>query len=120
MKKNFLITIGIISIILGVIGIFLPVFPTTPFLIFSAYCFSKSSEKLYKRLTDNKIFGKYIKDYHERKGITLKNKIIVITSLIITSSISIYNVPYISLKLIIFFTILGVCIYLLRLKTLKN
>ncbi|MDO5789369.1 MAG: YbaN family protein [Fusobacterium sp.] len=44
--------------------------PTTPFLLVSTYCFNRSSEKLYRVLTENKIFGQYIKDYQEKKEIT--------------------------------------------------
>jgi hypothetical protein len=64
--KTLFILTGIISIILGTIGIFLPILPTVPFLILAAFCFGKSSDKLYNWLMNNKYLGKLIKDYHQK------------------------------------------------------
>ena len=89
MLKTFLLILGIISLLLGTLGVFLPLLPTTPFLLLSLYCFSKSSKKFHKALLENKIFGQYIRDYQEKKGVTLKNKIIAISILVILSLIHI-------------------------------
>lgn len=121
MKKYILIAIGSISLALGVIGIFLPVLPTTPFLLLSAYCFSKSSDKFYNWLITNKVFGKYIKDYQEKKGITLKNKLIALGVLYIGIGFSMYKMQT-HLHLIIFLAIVlvAVTVHILKLKTLAE
>jgi uncharacterized membrane protein YbaN (DUF454 family) len=89
-----LIAIGTICVGLGVIGIFLPVLPTTPFLLAAAWCYARSSEKFYKWLISNKWFGKYIKDYREGKGIPVGVKIITITLLWLTILLSIFFVVF--------------------------
>lgn len=75
MKKKLFLLLGFISVILGTLGIFLPLLPTTPFLLLAALCFERSSDKFYNMLIENRYFGKYLKDYREKKGITMKNKI---------------------------------------------
>lgn len=120
MKKQFLILIGFISLILGTIGIFLPLLPTTPFLLLSVFCFEKSSEKFHQLIINNKIFGKYIQDYQEKKGITLKNKIIAIITLLVSISFSIYNIKSLHLKIFLVFVFIGVSIHLIKIKTLTD
>lgn len=74
--KVILITIGTLSIGLGVIGIVVPLLPTTPLMLLGAACYVKSSERLYHKLIKNKWLGAYIKDFREKKGISRKNKIL--------------------------------------------
>lgn len=73
-KKNLLFLLGGLSLILGTVGIITPLLPTTPFLLLSIYAFGKSSEKCHKFILENRIFGQYIRDYQEKRGITLKTK----------------------------------------------
>lgn len=70
-----LIFIGSISVVFGVLGIFLPLLPTTPFLLLGAACYLKTSKKLYNWLINHKWLGRYIKSYYEGKGIPLLTKI---------------------------------------------
>ena len=119
MKKIFLLSLGAISLVLGCLGIFLPLLPTTPFLLLSAFCFSKSSEKFHKALLENKIFGQYIRDYQEKKGVTLKNKIIAISILAISITFSLTKISSFHLKLFLILVLFGVSCHILRLKTLK-
>lgn len=119
MKKKLYFLIGIISLILGVIGIVLPLLPTTPFVLLSAFCFNRSSKKFHKFILNNKVFGQYIKDYQEKKGITLKNKIIAMV--VLTSSIgySLYKVNHIHLQIFLIFVFIGVSYHILGMKTIK-
>ena len=75
MKKIALILIGVLSVILGVIGIFLPILPTTPLILLAGYCFLKSSKRLYNKLIKNKYLGIYIKNYYEKKEFPKKQKL---------------------------------------------
>jgi uncharacterized protein len=77
--KVLLISLGTLSIILGVIGIVVPLLPTTPLILLGAACYIKSSEKLYQHLIKNKWLGGYIQDFREKNGISRKNKIISLT-----------------------------------------
>lgn len=73
--KVIFIIIGTLSIALGLIGIVVPLLPTTPLILLGAFCYVKSSEKLYQLLIQNKWLGRYIQDFREKNGITKKNKI---------------------------------------------
>lgn len=77
MKKFLFITIGILSVILGIIGIFIPGLPTTPFLLLSSWLFYKSSERLHGRLHRSRL-GKYIRHYESREGVSWLSKMISI------------------------------------------
>lgn len=77
--KLLLIIAGLISLGLGVIGIFVPGLPTTPFLLLSAGLFFRSSEKLYSWLIYHRYLGKYIRHYRIYKAISLRTKIYAIS-----------------------------------------
>ncbi|MDF2698642.1 MAG: hypothetical protein K0Q49_198 [Haloplasmataceae bacterium] len=106
-KKGLLMSIGSIAVILGLIGIILPILPTTPFLLLGAACFFRSSNKMYKLLINNRYLGVYIKNYQEKKGIPLKIKISVITFLWISI---IYSAFFVLDQLILRIIILSIAI----------
>ena len=115
--KIALSIIGSLAVVLGTIGIFLPLLPTTPFLLLAAACYIKASPRLYQWLITNKYFGNYIRNYREKRGIPLKTKIISITVLWITLSLSAFRIHYLPVRLILL--IIGICVtvHLLRMKT---
>jgi len=87
-QRYALLAIGWLSLALGIIGIFLPLLPTTPFVLLAAACFMRSSERLYLWLTNHPRYGVYIKSYLEKKGIPLKAKLLAMfmmwTSFLVT------------------------------------
>ena len=100
LKKNRIVRVfymlgGSISLVLGVIGIFVPGLPTTPFVLLSAALYAKSSEKLYNLLLENKYLGPRIKDYQRQKGVTLKGKyriIALMLTMVLVSSLLILKI----------------------------
>lgn len=82
--KYLLIILGSLSLALGIIGIFLPVLPTTPFLLLSAALYVRSSEKLYLWLINQKHLGTYIRNFREHKAIPLRAKAVSISMIWIT------------------------------------
>ena len=74
--RPILIAIGFISLILGVIGIFVPLLPTTPFVLLAAACFAKSSPSFHAWLIHHPLAGPMIKNWHENGAIPKKVKII--------------------------------------------
>ena len=88
-KKRLIFIGGFISLILGIIGLVIPILPTTPFLLLASAAFAKSSERFNNWLLNNKILGAYIKNYREGKGLPLKIKSITLSLLWITIIISI-------------------------------
>lgn len=75
LRKAMYIVAGTMSLGLGALGVFLPVLPTTPFLLLSAACYYKGSERMHRWLLNNKVFGGYIRNYKEGKGISLRGKV---------------------------------------------
>ncbi|MFR2508984.1 YbaN family protein [Odoribacter laneus] len=88
MRKILYITLGILSIILGIIGIFVPGLPTTPFLLLSSWLFYKSSQKLHDRLHRSRWLGKYIRHYESKQGVSITSKVISILCMWIMINIS--------------------------------
>ncbi|ERJ11522.1 YbaN family protein [Haloplasma contractile] len=120
-SKVALIILGTISLVVGVINLLLPVLPTVPFLLIAAACYIRSSETMYNWLTGNKYFGSHIKNYHEGKGITKRNKFltIVITWISILVS-SIVFMPYLIGKIIMIGAAILVTIYMLIVTTYED
>ena len=81
LKKYLLIAAGMVSTVVGVIGIFVPLLPTTPLLLLAAACFMRSSDRLYTALIRHKVLGMYIKNYMEKRGIPIKIKLFSIALL---------------------------------------
>ncbi|HLS08163.1 YbaN family protein [Lentibacillus sp.] len=120
-KKLLLIIAGSISLGLGVLGIILPLLPTTPLLLLAAACYVRSSEKLYHWLITNKYFGSYIQNYRDGKGIPLKAKVIGVSVLWLAMS---YTILFIVPLLIIKILLAGIGAYftwfILKQKTLRH
>lgn len=76
--RYMLVGIGSVSFGIGLAGVFLPIIPTTPFLLLSAACWMRSSDKAYARLLSHKRFGPAIRDYSENGTIPVKTKMIAI------------------------------------------
>ena len=119
MKKYLLIGAGSISLSIGVIGIFIPLLPTTPLLLLSSYCYLKSSDRLYEKLINHKILGAYLHHYMKHRAIDKKTKIIAITTLWISLGISILIAPLLFVKVLLALLGAGVTLHLLGLKTLQ-
>lgn len=75
------LTLGFIFVALASLGVFLPVLPTTPFLILAAACFAKSSKKRHQWLLDNPTFGPAIRNWEENRCMSLKAKVIALSAM---------------------------------------
>jgi hypothetical protein len=75
-KRGIFVIAGTVSLGLGAIGVFIPILPTTPFLLLSAACYCKGSERMHRWLLNNRLFGSYIRNYKDGKGISPTGKII--------------------------------------------
>lgn len=78
MKKVFFVALGCLSLALGVVGIVLPILPTVPFFLLTAFCFAKSSDRLHSWFLGTTMYKKYIGSYMERKGMTVRAKLTLI------------------------------------------
>ncbi|WP_045858987.1 YbaN family protein [Teredinibacter purpureus] len=115
-KKIALISIGWVAVLLGLAGIFLPILPTTPFLILAASCFANSSERFHRWLLNSPLFGPIISDWQQKRAIQAKTKRWAILVVLLTFGSSIFIVPSFSLKLMLL-VMLCICLFfIIRLK----
>lgn len=119
-KKCMYIIGGSVALILGIVGVFLPVLPTTPFLLLSSFCYVRSSERMYHWLINHKIFGAYIYNYLTYKAIPKKTKVGAILFLWSTLIVSMIMVPSGHIRLFLIVVGLAVTTHLLMLKTLSK
>ncbi len=120
-QRNLYRIAGTLSFGLGMLGIVLPLLPTTPFLLLAVYCYARSSEKLYFWLLNHKVFGEYIKNYREKKGIPLKLKIWVLSLLWLTISYSaFFVVGLIWVRILLLLIATGVTIHIFKIPTYKK
>ncbi|HJN06745.1 MAG TPA: DUF454 family protein [Bacteroidales bacterium] len=112
--------LGSVFVGVGIIGIIVPLLPTTPFLLLAGLCFNQGSEKMRNWFKNNKLVGSYISNYYEKKGVSVRSKIIAIIILWITIGISIHFIPNIYIRIILAMILVGVTIYLISLPTLKD
>lgn len=119
-KRYLYIIGGSISLALGVIGIFLPVLPTTPFLLLSAFCYLRGSQKMYDWLLGHKVLGPYIYNYITYKAVTRKTKKVILTTMWLILTISTILVPILYIRIFLLASGIGVTIHILTLKTIEN
>lgn len=113
--------LGLVSLFLGILGIIIPLLPTTPFLLLSATLFMKSSTRLYCWLMNHKYLGKYLKNYIEHRTISTNTKISTISFLWIVIATSIFFiVEKLILKILLLAIAFGVTIHILSFKSEKE
>ena len=120
-KNHLFITLGFITLVLAIIGIFIPLLPTTPFLLLSAALFFRGSQRLYDWLINHKIFGEYIRNFREYKAIPLSTKIFAVVTLwaVMLSTAFIVFDQWLIRGILIAIAV-GVTIHILQYKTLKK
>ncbi|MEM2102155.1 MAG: YbaN family protein [Candidatus Bathyarchaeia archaeon] len=120
-KKVLFIVVGTISLGAGIIGILLPVVPTTPFLLLAAACYYKGSRRLHRWMLNNKWFGGYIRNYLQGKGVSLKAKVFAGLLLWITIGVSaVFLVNVLIIQLALFAVAVAVSVHLVMLPTFKE
>jgi uncharacterized protein len=118
--KIIYIVLGVLCVILGFIGIFLPVLPTTPFLLLAAFFFARSSDRFLHWLLTNRWFGYYIRNYREGKGMTARNKAFTLSMLWLSIGLTaIFAVSALWLRLLLIGIASGVTFHLVRINTYK-
>ena len=122
-SRIFWLTLGFISMVLGLIGIPVPGLPTTPFMILAAGCFAKSSQRFYDWIIDNRLFGSHVKNYREGNGIPKRSKPKILATMwafvLFAVLIAIPDDVLISKVATVFLAIIGT-IFILRIPNVEN
>lgn len=119
--RVLLIIAGSISVGLGVLGIVLPILPTTPFLLLAAWCYARSSTRFYVWLMTHRLWGKYLRNYTSGKGIPVRVKawaIALLWAAILSSAFLAVDIIWVRVLLIAI--AIGVTTHILKIKTLRE
>ncbi|MHB8860005.1 MAG: YbaN family protein [Thermoleophilia bacterium] len=119
-KKYLLISAGSIFLVLGVVGIAVPLLPTTPFLLLSSYCYLRSSQRLHGWLMGHRILGPPIHNYVSRRAVKRSTKIGALIYLWLTLGVSILLITGFPIRVFLVAVGIAVSIHLLSLKTLRT
>ena len=121
LSRRLLIIAGTFFTALGIVGIFIPILPTTPFLLLAAACYMRSSERFYRWLLNNRILGAYIRNYIEGKGMALRAKLFTLfllwASIGVTIGIGTQNL---AVRIILGLVAAGVTIHIMSIKTRRK
>ena len=118
---GFLVVAGTVFLAIGVIGIVIPLLPTTPFLLLGAACYLRGSKRMYGWLLSNRWLGGYIRDYREGRGIPLRIKILTLCLLWVTIGYSgIYIVSIGWARVALLAIVIGVTYHILKIGTTKH
>jgi uncharacterized membrane protein YbaN (DUF454 family) len=120
LKRQLLTATGTICVAIGIIGIFIPILPTTPFLLLAAACYMRSSQKFHSWLMNNRFLGTYIRNYTEGKGIPIKVKAFTITLLWVTIGISAWAVANWIVTVILLIISTAVTLHIIHIKARKR
>jgi uncharacterized membrane protein YbaN (DUF454 family) len=119
-KRRLLIGAGTLCTGLGIIGVFVPILPTTPFLLLAAACYMRSSERFYQWLINNRIFGAYVRNYIEGRGMPVKIKIFTILLLWLAIGLTItFGVQNIVIRIVLICVAIGVTTHIVLIKKRK-
>jgi uncharacterized membrane protein YbaN (DUF454 family) len=116
--RTLLIVSGTLCVVLGILGMFLPVLPTTPFLLLASFCYARSSKRFYNWLITNRWCGEYIRNYREGRGITLRHKVLTILLLwLMIGYAALFVLSLWWVKFILIGITVGVTLHLSRIRT---
>jgi uncharacterized membrane protein YbaN (DUF454 family) len=119
--KPLFIALGFVSLGLGLVGVVLPVLPTTPFLLLTAFCFARGSARFHRWFLGTRLYQNHLDDFVKSKSMTVKTKASILIAVSVLLPLAMYFVPYPHARIL-----LGVVLawhwwyFLLRVKTLRE
>ena len=109
--------IGCLAVLLAILGVFLPLLPTTPVLLLASACFARGSDRLHNWLLSHGTLGSYLRNFEEGRGIPARAKVLALLMMWSSIGYAAWRYPQLWLKVLLVLIALGVTIYLLRLPT---
>ena len=119
LKRALYVIAGHVFVVIGVLGIVLPVLPGTPFLLMASACYLKGSKRLHAWLHNHRFLGPYLRAFQEGRGLPRRVKIIALATMWIGMSVTMIMFPHPVILLVLVAIGTGVTIYLLRMPTLR-
>jgi len=114
-RRWALLICGTLSLGLGLLGIFVPLLPTTCFLLLAAWCYARSSQRLYDRLLNARVIGPYLRRYRDSRVIPPRVKIAALVMMWITIGYAVFTYPNLAVRLTLLAIAIGVTWHLLAL-----
>ena len=102
---------------LGVVGAFLPVMPTTVFLLLAASCYARASTRFYQKLLSHPTFGPIVRDWREHRTMKARTKRVAVVTIVVTFALTIWIIPIAWVRAIHFLTGAALVTFILRIKT---
>ena len=120
-KRSLYIFVGTLLLVIGSIGVVIPVLPTTPFLLLAAACYIRGSERMHRWMLNNRIFGEFIRNYMEGKGIKPRQKIFTLMFLWLTITFSVfYLIESFVIRISLFLIAMVVSVHILKLPSARS
>lgn len=120
-KRTLFVLVGTFFLAIGFVGIIIPVLPTTPLLLLAAACYLRGSERLHRWMIENRIFGEFIRDYTEGRGIKPRQKVITLAFLWMTISFSaLYLIENLLVRILLFLIAMAVSIHVIALPSMRS
>jgi uncharacterized membrane protein YbaN (DUF454 family) len=117
-KRGIFTVLGTVFLVIGAIGIVLPVLPTTPLLLLAAACYIRGSPRLYHWMLHNRVFGEFLRNYQAGRGITRRHKLMALALLWGAIGYSVvYVVDHVVVQSLLVLIAIAVSVHLIRLPT---
>jgi uncharacterized membrane protein YbaN (DUF454 family) len=117
LSRYVLIGLGSLFLGLGVLGVFLPVLPTTPFVLLAGACYARSSERLHQWLLDSRVFGPSIREWNETRSVGLRAKTVAILLVVASFSFTIYVIDGLVARVLLATIGVGLIVFFLVVRT---
>ena len=116
-KSRLFVAAGSISLGIGIVGVVVPLLPTTPFLLLAAYCYGRGSKRLHNRLLSNELVGSYLRNYLEGKAMSLKAKIWSISLLwVVIGCTAVFVIDSLAIRIVLLAVGSGVTVHVALLR----
>ena len=109
---------GTVALLLGIVGLFLPLLPTTPFLLLASACYMRGSARMHQWLMNQRHLGPYLRSYQQGRGIPLRAKITALALMWTSLTVSMWIIPLPWVRVLLLVTGVAVTVYLYRMRTL--
>jgi hypothetical protein len=120
LMRGILVVCGTLFVALGVVGVFLPLLPTTVFLLLAAACYARSSERFYQKLVNHRYLGAYIRNSREGRGMRRRDKVVTLALLWLSiGATMIWTTDALWLRLLLAAIAVGVTVHVARIPVFR-